>query len=151
MNGMFGVFGLLLLILPVALAYWLVEWRLVTAFISTAVLFPFLAMIVVQAFLAAFQDKKIDWIEIKDIGAIFAIGSVYVYMILVMPAFLYLRGLPMPIIWSFPAVVSLIVFGLFLLLKNNRPWGLEVPLTLTICSLLHCWMILGVYFLLKKI
>ena len=151
MNGMFGVFGLLLLILPVALAYWLVEWRLVTAFISTAVLFPFLAMIAVQAFLAVFQDKKIDWIEIKDIGAIFAIGSIYVYMILVMPAFLYLRGLPMPIIWSFPAVVSLIVFGLFLLLKNNRPWGFEVPLTLTICSVLHCWMILGVYFLLKKI
>ena len=151
MNGMFGVFGLLLLILPVALAYWLVEWRLVTAFISTAVLFPFLAMIAVQAFLVVFQDKKIDWIEIKDIGAIFAIGSIYVYMILVMPAFLYLRGLPMPIIWSFPAVVSLIVFGLFLLFKNNRPWGFEVPLTLTICSLLHCWMILGVYFLLKKI
>jgi hypothetical protein len=36
-------------------------------------------------------------------------------------------------------------------LKNNRPWGFEVPVTLTICSLLHCWMILGVHFLLKKI
>lgn len=150
MNGMFGVFGLLLLVLPIALAYWLVEWRLVTAFVSTAVLFPFLAISLVQLFLVLFQDKKFDWIEVKDIGAIFAIGSIYVYMILVLPAFLYLRGFSVPIIWSFPAMVSMIVFGLFLLLKNNKPWGFEVPLTLIICSTLHCWMILGVNYLLRK-
>ena len=151
MNAMFGIFGLLLLILPVALAYWLVEWRLVTAFISTAVLFPIVAMIIVQIFLALFQDKKFDWIEIKDTGGIFAIGSIYVYMILVLPAFLYLRALPIAVYWSFPVMVTLIVFGVFFLLKNSRPADVVTVTAITICSCLHSWMILGVYYLLKKI
>lgn len=151
MNGMFGVFGLLLLFMPIALAYWLVEWRLVTAFVSTAVLFPFLAMALVQLFLVLFQDKKFDWIEVKDIGAIFAIGSIYVYMILVLPAFLYVRTFPLAVHWSFPAMVTLIVFGVFFLLKNSRPADAATIAAITICSWLHSWMILGVYYLLKKI
>ena len=151
MNGLFGVFGLLLLVLPIALAYWLVEWRLVTAFVSTAILFPFLAMSLVQLFLVLFQDKKFDWIEIKDMGGIFAIGSIYVYMILVLPAFLYLKTFSLAVYWSFPVMVTLIVFGVFFLLKNSRPADAATITVITICSCLHSWMILGVYYLLKKI
>lgn len=151
MNGLFGVFGLLLLVLPIVLAYWLVEWRLVTAFVSTAILFPFLAMSLVQLFLVLFQDKKFDWIEIKDMGGIFAISSIYVYMILVLPAFLYLRTFPLAVYWSFPVMVTLIVFGVFFLMKNSRPADVTTLAAITICSCLHSWMILGVYYLLKKV
>lgn len=151
MNVMFGIFGLLLLVLPIALAYWLVEWRLVTAFVSTAIFFPFLVMTLVQLFLVLFQDKKFDWVEIKDMGGIFAIGSIYVYMILVLPAFLCLRSLPMPIVWSFPIMVSVIVFGVFFLLKNERPADVATLIVISICSCLHSWIILGVYYFLRKI
>lgn len=151
MNALWGVVGLVFLVLPIVLAYIFVEWRLVTAFFSTAVLFPFLAIIMVQLFFVLIQDKKFNWDEVRTGGGIFAIGSIYVYMILVLPAFLYLRTLPIAIHWSFPVMVTVVVFGVFFLLKNSRPADAATITVITICSCLHSWMILGIYQLLKKI
>jgi hypothetical protein len=151
MNAIGGALGLLLLFLPLALAYWLVEWRLVTAFLSTAILFPFIGVVLIELGIAVFKAKEFDWESAKFSAFILAIGSIYVYMILVLPAFLFLRTLPIAIHWSFPAMVTAIVFVVFFLLKNSRPADAATITVITICSCLHSWMILGVYYLLKKI
>lgn len=143
------VVGLIIFILPVAIAFRLCDWRVVLSFLNSIITVP--AIFIGFGFLYSLytENESWKWSEFGVMVSMFALIGIPIYFLLVLPLYYLLLGFSFPIWISFPLVITLIMGSIFFLL-TTKPLGFTAVGLIAVCSIFHAAVILSGIFLLKK-
>lgn len=145
-----SILGPIILLVPVLIAFYFCEWQVVVAFIVAIFVVPFTIIFLTHLFEVFFQHKPIDFKGVFEIWGLFSLAGIPIYFILILPLYYVLKSSSIPVLYSFPASVCIIMFLLFVLLVT-KTWGYKEFLVVVGCSILHSLFIIWLISKLKSI
>ncbi|WP_223846314.1 hypothetical protein [Wenzhouxiangella sp. AB-CW3] len=140
-NPLNQLLPLAFLLLIVALAFWLAEWQVVTAFLVAVLALPFLLIMGIHLSEMYFNDASLDLEGVFGISLVLSLVGLPIYLIGLLPLYYLLQYTPAPLTVSFPIAVT----GLMLILLAflmERDWSWSAAGVVVACSLVHAWVIL---------
>lgn len=132
-----NILGPLILLMPVLVALYLCDWQVAIAFFIAILIVPFIFILLIDLF----QQKPMGFNGVLETGFIFFIFGIPLYFILILPIYYLLKSTSMPIIYSFPASVSVIMLILYTLI-TTKPWDYKAALVVIACSVVHTYFII---------
>jgi hypothetical protein len=141
MSDFFPIVVIILLLAILGMGFILCGWRVIVAFLLTTLITPFVVVFFIQLVEWVFSQKAINLSDLMQIGGLFALGSIPIYFILILPLYYRLSSLPLALSISFPSCVSIILVGLAYLVASE-PLSFAVILVLIACASLHALLIL---------
>src|SRR5690606_256967 len=94
--------------------------------------------------------KAMGFNDVIETGFMFSIAGIPIYFILILPVYYVLKSSNMPIVYSFPASVSVIMVIIYTLI-TTKPWDYKAALVVTACSVVHTLFIIWLISKLKSI
>lgn len=146
-----NILGPIVILIPVLIALYFCEWQVVAAFVVTILVVPLAIFFFTHLFEIFFQHKPMDFKEMFEMWGMFAVAGIPIYFILILPLYYILKssgGIPM--LYGFPAGVTIIMLLLFVLLAT-RSWGYKEVLVVIGCSALHSLFVIWLISKLKAI
>lgn len=143
------IVGVIIFILPIVVAFRLCDWRVVVSFLISITAVPALFIGLGGLYAIYVENQTLKWNDFGAVLAIFVLFGIPIYFLLVLPLYYVLTSLSFPIMISFPLLITVLAFSIFLLMVT-RPWGIADVVGIVVCSVLHSMMILFGIVLLKK-
>lgn len=141
-----NIFGSIVLLMPVLIALYFCEWQVAVAFFIAVLVVPFILIFLINLF----QQKAMGFNDVIETGFMFSIAGIPIYFILILPVYYVLKSSNMPIVYSFPASVSVIMVIIYTLI-TTKPWDYKAALVVTACSVVHTLFIIWLISKLKSI
>lgn len=129
------------ILLPVLIAFYLAEWQVVVSILIGVLVVPFFMIFLFHGYEVFFLQKKLDVSGVLAVGGMYAIFGLPIYLIGIMPIYYVLKSLPYPLVYTFPFIISTVMFLLFILL-TTKPWGYKEFLIIVSCTLVHSYFII---------
>lgn len=127
-----NILGPIIILIPVLIALFLCEWQVAIAFLIAILIVPFVFILLIDFF----QQKPMSYKDVLELGFMFFIIGIPIYFILILPMYYGLKSMGMPILYSFPASVSVIMLILYTLI-TTKPWDYKAALVVVACSISH--------------
>lgn len=141
-----NVLGPIVILMPVLIALYFCEWQVVIAFFLAVSIVPFALIFLINLF----QQKAMGFNDVLETGLLLSIAGIPIYCILILPIYYVLKSSSMPMPYSFPASVSIIMVILYTLI-TTKPWDYKAALVVTTCSTIHALFIIWLISKLKSI
>lgn len=132
-----NIFGPIILLMPVLVALYFCEWQVVAAFFIATFVVPFILIFAINLF----GQKAMDFKDVIETGFLFSIAGIPIYFILILPIYYALKSSSMPMLYSFPASVSIIMLIIYALM-TTKAWDYRVILAVIVCGILHSLFIM---------
>jgi hypothetical protein len=132
-----NILGPLIILAPVLVALYLCEWQVVIAFFIAILIVPFIFIFLIDLF----QQKPMGFNGVLETGFMFFIIGIPLYFILILPIYYILKSTSMPMIYSFPASVSVIMLITYTFI-TTKPWDFKTALVVIACSVVHAYFII---------
>lgn len=149
-DNIFGpIAGVIIFILPIVVAFRLCDWRVVLSFLVSITAVPAFFIGLGGLYQIYVENQTLRWNDFGAVVTIFVLFGIPIYFLLVLPLYYLLSSFSFPIMMSFPLLITVIAFSIFLLMVT-KPWGIMDVAAIVACSVLHSMVILLGIALLKK-
>ena len=132
---------LIFILIPIFIAFYLAEWQVVVSILIGVLVVPLFMIFLFHGYEVLFLDRKLDLNTVLEVGALYGIIGIPVYLIGIMPIYYALKTLSYPLVYTFPFSISVVMFLLFMLI-TTKPWGYKEFFLIVSCSLVHSYFII---------
>lgn len=141
---------ILFFLIPILVALWLCEWQVVAAFLIGIFVIPPFLFFLTHLFQVFTEQKRMDLNGLFEVGALFSFAGFPIYFLIILPIYYALKASKVPLVYSFPFCLSVVMFILFVII-TEKEWGSIAFFSIVACSIFHALFILWLISRLKSI